>query len=276
MPKSSRISPSTRSSCLRINPDVQRRTFPQRHEDWLASIIRFTRGRLFETKRRNCSASSQEPFLKKWSAPSPSTANPAPPQRAFPFRCPSGATLYGKAAHQSRFPFMPSGLGPLFPCNTREALLSPRRATAPQEPNVSPILIKKTARSISTGSGRSFFFLYGNERQPKSCPPLPTSPSTLRQAQQTKELLPYSLPASRKPQERGAGGGNAFFKRGFLPRFHSPPHFHTPPAQPLRGAGNDTLLISLGPLDGGRQTPRHSKAETLLAKQQHFIHRLLA
>ena len=32
-----------------------------------------------KTKRRNCSASSQEPFLKKWSALSPSTDNPAPP-----------------------------------------------------------------------------------------------------------------------------------------------------------------------------------------------------
>ena len=39
---------------------------------------------------------------------------------------------------------------------------------------------------------------------------------------------------------------------------------------------NDILLISLGPLDGGRHDAEALKAQTLLAKQQHFIHRLLA
>ena len=45
---------------------------------------------------------------------------------------------------------------------------------------------------------------------------------------------------------------------------------------PYAAQANDILLISLGPLDGGRHDAEALKAETLLAKQQHFIHRLLA
>lgn len=152
-----------------------------------------------------------------------------------------------------------------------------RRATAPQEPKRFPYPYKKTARSISTGSGRFFFFLYGNERQPKSCPPLPLLPSTLRQAQQTKEPLPYSLPASRKPQERRGPGRKRLLQKGLPPPvslLHLTSTRHLP--SPYAAQANDILLISLGPLDGGRHDAEALKAETLLAKQQHFIHRLLA
>ena len=45
---------------------------------------------------------------------------------------------------------------------------------------------------------------------------------------------------------------------------------------PYAAQANDILLISLGPLDGGRHDAEALKAQTLLAKQQHFIHRLLA
>lgn len=114
-----------------------------------------------------------------------------------------------------------------------------RRATAPQEPKRFPYPYKKTARSISTGSGRflSFFCTATNgSRSPALLSPL--FPSTLRQVQQTKELLPYSLPASRKPQERrGPGEETPSSKGASSPGFIAPPHFHTPPAQPLRGAG---------------------------------------
>ena len=80
-----------------------------------------------------------------------------------------------------------------------------RRATAPQEPKRFPYPYKKTARSISTGSGR--FLLFSVRQRGSRSPALlsPLFPSTLRQAQQTKELLPYSLPASRKPWEREDG-----------------------------------------------------------------------
>lgn len=114
-----------------------------------------------------------------------------------------------------------------------------RRATAPQEPKRFPYPYKKTARSIFTGSGR---FLLFSVRQRTAAEVLPSSPhffpSTLRQVQQTKELLPYSLPASRKPQERrGPGEETPPSKGASSPGFIAPPHFHTPPAQPLRGAG---------------------------------------
>ena len=113
-----------------------------------------------------------------------------------------------------------------------------RRATAPQEPKRFPYPYKKTARSISTGSGR--FLLFSVRQRGSRSPALlsPLFPSTLRQAQQTKEPLPYSLPASRKPQERrGPGEETPSSKGASSPGFIAPPHFHTPPAQPLRGAG---------------------------------------
>ena len=114
-----------------------------------------------------------------------------------------------------------------------------RRATAPQEPKRFPYPYKKTARSISTGSGR--FLLFSVRQRGSRSPALlsPLFPSTLRQAQQTKELLPYSLPASRKPQERRGPGEETPSSKGASspPGFIAPPHFHTPPAQPLGGAG---------------------------------------
>lgn len=114
-----------------------------------------------------------------------------------------------------------------------------RRATAPQEPKRFPYPYKKNGpihfywiRPFS-----SFFCTATNgSRSPALLSPL--FPSTLRQVQQTKELLPYSLPASRKPQERrGPGEETPSSKGASSPGFIAPPHFHTPPAQPLRGAG---------------------------------------
>ena len=59
----------------------------------------------------------------------------------------------------------------------------------------------------------------------------------LRQ-QAVDKVLPYSLPASRKPQERrGPGEETPSSKGASSPGFIAPPHFHTPPAQPLGGAG---------------------------------------
>ena len=140
------------------------------------------------------------------------------PQRALPFPLSIRGNALWKNRASEPHPIHASSFGRLFPYNNIESLLSPEEQPPPQEPECFLYRYKKTARSISTGSGRFFFLLYGNERQPKPCPPLPTFPSALRQAQQTEELLPCSLPTSRKPQERKrAGGGNSFFKRGFLP-----------------------------------------------------------
>ena len=152
-----------------------------------------------------------------------------------------------------------------------------RRATAPQEPKRFPYPYKKTARSISTGSGR--FLLFSVRQRGSRSPALlsPLFPSTLRQAQQTKELLPYSLPASRKPQERRGRGRKRLLQKGLPPPvslLHLTSTRHLP--SPYAAQANDILLISLGPLDGGRHDAEALKAETLLAKQQHFIHRLLA
>ena len=114
-----------------------------------------------------------------------------------------------------------------------------RRATAPQEPKRFPYPYKKTARSIFTGSGR---FLLFSVRQRTAAEVLPSSPHFSPQHSgrfnRRKELLPYSLPASRKPQERrGPEEETPSSKGASSPGFIAPPHFHTPPAQPLGGAG---------------------------------------
>ena len=170
--------------------------------------------------------------MKKWSALSPSTANPAPPQRALPFPLSIRGNAIWKSRASEPLPIHASGFGPLFPCNTREALLSPEEQPPHRNQNVSPILIKKRPDPFLLDQAVFFFFLYGNERQPKSCPPLPTFPLNTP-AGSTDEGTPAVQPPrqSKASGKEGAGGGNAFFKRGFLPRFHcstSLPHATCP------------------------------------------------
>ena len=227
-------SPFTRSSCLRINSGCSTPSIPAATcRIGSPPLSAFTRGTpIPKTKRRNCSASLQEPFLKKWSALSPSTANPAPPQRALPFPLSIRGNAIWKSRASEPLPIHASGLGPLFPCNNREALLSPEEQPPHRNPNVSPILIKKRPDPFLLDQAAFFFFLYGNERQPKSCPPLPTFPLNTP-AGSTDEGTPAVQPPrqSKASGKEGAGGGNAFFKRGFLPRFHcstSLPHATCP------------------------------------------------
>ena len=153
-----------------------------------------------------------------------------------------------------------------------------RRATAPQEPKRFPYPYKKTARSISAGSGRFFFLLYGNERQPKPCPPLPTftlsTPAGSTDGGTPAVQPPHQSKASGKEEGRGR---KLLLQKGLPPlvSFHRlTSTYHLP--SPYAAQANDILLISLGPLDGGRHDAEALKAQTLLAKQQHFIHRLLA
>ena len=176
--------------------------------------------------------------MKKWSALSPSTDNPAPPQRALPFPLSIRGNAIWKSRASEPLPIHASGFGPLFPCNNREALLSPEEQPPHRNQNVSPILIKKRPDPFLLDQAVSSFFCTATNgsRSPALLSPL--FPSTLRQVQQTKELLPYSLPASRKPQDRrGPGEETPSSKGASSPGFIAPPHFHTPPAQPLRGAG---------------------------------------
>ena len=92
---------------------------------------------------------------------------------------------------------------------------------------------------------------------------------------------PNSRRAASPPVEslrKGGGRGRKRLLQKGLPPPVSLLHLtstrHLP--SPYAAQANDILLISLGPLDGGRHDAEALKAETLLAKQQHFIHRLLA
>ena len=121
-----------------------------------------------------------------------------------------------------------------------------RRATAPQEPKRFPYPYKKTARSISTGSGR---FLLFSVRQRTAAEVLPSSPHFSPQHSGRFNRRRNSCRTASPPVESlgrgrmgiwGKGGGAPFFSRKVpppFPGFIAPPHFHTPPAQPLRGAG---------------------------------------
>lgn len=216
--------------------------------------------------------------MKKWSALSPSTANPAPPQRALPFPLSIRGNAIWKSRASEPLPIHASGFGPLFPCNTREALLSPEEQPPHRNQNVSPILIKKRPDPFLLDQAVFFFFLYGNERQPKSCPPLPTFPLNTP-AGSTDEGTPSVQPPhqSKASGKEGGRGRKLLLQKGLPPPvslLHLTSTRHLP--SPYAAQANDILLISLGPLDGGRHDAEALKAETLLAKQQHFIHRLLA
>lgn len=169
--------------------------------------------------------------MKKWSALSRVPLTPRHPNEPFPFRCPFGATLYGKAAHQS-VPHHASGLGPLFPCNNREALLSPEEQPPHRNPNVSPILIKKRPGPFLLDQAA---FLLFSVRQRTAAEVLPSSPHFSPQHSGRFNRRRNSCRTASPPVEslrKGGGrGGNAFFKRGFLPRFHcstSLPHATCP------------------------------------------------
>ena len=85
---------------------------------------------------------------------------------------------------------------------------------------------------------------------------------------------PHQSKASGKEEGRGR---KLLLQKGLPPPvslLHLTSTRHLP--SPYAAQANDILLISLGPLDGGRHDAEALKAQTLLAKQQHFIHRLLA
>lgn len=153
-----------------------------------------------------------------------------------------------------------------------------RRATAPQEPKRFPYPYKKTARSISTGSGR---FLLFSVRQRTAAEVLPSSPhfSLSTPAGSADGGTPAVQPPhqSKASGKEGGRGRKLLLQKGLPPPvslLHLTSTRHLP--SPYAAQANDILLISLGPLDGGRHDAEALKAETLLAKQQHFIHRLLA
>ena len=153
-----------------------------------------------------------------------------------------------------------------------------RRATAPTGTRTFPLLYKKTARSISTGSGRFLLFFCTATNGSRS--PAPSSPHFY--PQHSGSSADGGTPCraashqSKVLGKEGAQGGKSFFKRGFLPRFH----LHRLPTRhlssPYAAQTNDILLISFGPLDGGGHDAEALQAEALLTKQQHFVHRLLA
>lgn len=215
--------------------------------------------------------------MKKWSALSPSTANPAPPQRALPFPLSIRGNAIWKSRASEPLPIHASGLGPLFPCNNREALLSPEEQPPHRNPNVSPILIKKRPDPFLLDQAAFFFFLYGNE----AAEVLPSSPHFSPQHSGRLNRRRNSCRTASPPVEslrKGGGRGRKRLLQKGLPPPVSLLHLtstrHLP--SPYAAQANDILLISLGPLDGGRHDAEALKAETLLAKQQHFIHRLLA
>lgn len=114
-----------------------------------------------------------------------------------------------------------------------------RRATAPQEPKRFPYPYKKTARSISTGAGR---FLLFSVRQRTAAEALPSSPHFYPQHSGRLNRRRNSCRAASPPVEslrkgRGPGEETPSSKGASSPSFIPPPHFHIPPAQPLRGAG---------------------------------------
>lgn len=114
-----------------------------------------------------------------------------------------------------------------------------RRATAPQEPKRFPYPYKKTARSISTGSGRVLLF---SVRQRTAAEVLPSSPHFSPQHSGRLKRRRNSCRTASPPVEslrKGGGPGEETpsSKGASSPGFIAPPHFHTPPAQPLGGAG---------------------------------------
>ena len=119
----------------------------------------------------------------------------------------------GKAAHQRRFPFMPSVSGN-HPHTT--VPLSPEGRTAR---TLHPIAtIKKQPDPFPLDQAVFFFPIHGNGRTNAIQSPPHLFPSIPRQAQQTKGLLPCSLPTSRKSWERrGCGGGITLLQKGFPP-----------------------------------------------------------
>ena len=216
--------------------------------------------------------------MKKWSALSPSTDNPVPPQRRpFPFRCPFGATLWESRASEP-LPIHASSFGRLFPYNNIESLLSPEEQPPPQEPERFLYRYKKTARSISTGSGR---FLLSSVRQRTAAEVLPSSPHFYPQhsgrLSRQRNSCRAASPPVESPRKGGCPGRKILLQKGLPPpvsfhRLTSTRHLSSPYAAQT----NDILLISFGPLDGGGHDAEALQAEALLTKQQHFVHRLLA
>lgn len=171
-------------------------------QDWLASIIRFHAGDAYSRdKTEELLGLVTGAFLEKVERPTPSTANPAPPQRALPFPLSIRGNAIWKSRASEPLPIHASGFGPLFPCNTREALLSPEEQPPHRNQNVSPILIKKRPDPFLLDQAVFFFFLYGNERQPKSCPPLPTFPLNTPAGSRDE-----GTPAVQPPRQSKASG----------------------------------------------------------------------
>ena len=128
-----------------------------------------------------------------------------------------------------------------------------RRATAPQEPKRFPYPYKKTARSISTGSGR---FLLFSVRQRTAAEVLPSSPHFSPQHSGRLNRRRNSCRTASPPVEslrKGGGRGRKRLLQKGLPPPVSLLHLtstrHLP--SPYAAQANDILLISLGPLDGG-------------------------
>ena len=152
-----------------------------------------------------------------------------------------------------------------------------RRATAPQEPKRFPYPYKKRPDPFLLDQAVFFFFLYGNE----AAEVLPSSPHFSPQHSGRFNRRRNSCRTASPPVEslrKGGGRGRKRLLQKGLPPPVSLLHLtstrHLP--SPYAAQANDILLISLGPLDGGRHDAEALKAQTLLAKQQHFIHRLLA
>ncbi len=163
------------------------------------------------------------------------------------------------------------------PVQHQRPSLSPEEQPPHRNQNVSPILIKKRPDPFLLDQAVFFFFCTATT----AAEVLPSSPHFSPQHSGRLNRRRNSCRTASPPVEslrKGGGRGRKRLLQKGLPPPVSLLHLtstrHLP--SPYAAQANDILLISLGPLDGGRHDAEALKAETLLAKQQHFIHRLLA
>ena len=115
-----------------------------------------------------------------------------------------------------------SGFGPLFPCNNREALLSPEEQPPHRNQNVSPILIKKRPDPFLLDQAVFFFFLYGNE----AAEVLPSSPHFSPQHSGRLNRRRNSCRTASPPVESLRKGGGRGRNNPSSEGVSSPGHLH--------------------------------------------------